>query len=73
MWFTRATAQSGRGWWSWTPDHEQFADMLHSGRAELVADRGQILFAFLARVVEDTDFDQFVAFETDADFMHDGF
>lgn len=56
-----------------TPDHEQFADMLHSGRAELVADRGQILFAFLARVVEDTDFDQFVAFETDADFMHDGF
>ena len=51
------------------PDDEQFSDVLYRRCAELFADRSQILFAYGPVIVEDTDFDQFMAFKADADFL----
>ena len=40
---------------------------------KLLADAGQILFAHIPIVAEDTDFDQFMAVKAGADLLHDRF
>lgn len=47
--------------------------MLHCCGPKLFADAGHILFADIPIIVEDTDFDQFMAVKAGADLLHDGF
>lgn len=52
---------------AWTPDNEQFSDVLHRGCPQLFADLGKILFADVAVVFEHPNLYQFMAFEADID------
>jgi hypothetical protein len=59
--------------WCRTPDHKEFSDVLYRSGTQLFTDRRQIAFTNFPLIIENADFDQFVAIKAEADFLQDRF